>query len=103
MRLCVQIWLLLGVIVLFPSSDSYAYLNNAIVSWGDNSFVYGRGTDSAMDTPEGIARLMARWKGRGYTGVYWRTDLSWLDPNQLVYHPTGMTRHCCTAAQTGRR
>jgi hypothetical protein len=71
-------------------SVAFGDTNNAMISWGDNSFVYGKGVDSAMDTPEGIQRLMARLKGRGYSGIYLRTDLAQLDPNELVYHPLGM-------------
>jgi formylglycine-generating enzyme required for sulfatase activity len=59
-------------------------INNAIISWGDNVLVYGNGTDSAFDNPAGIARMMARLKGRGYTGVYMRTDIPQFDPAQII-------------------
>ena len=81
---------LIAAFICICCSISSGDTNNAIISWGDNSFVYGNGTDPAMDTPEGIQRLMARLKGRGYSGIYLRTDLAQLDPNGLVYHPLGM-------------
>ena len=62
----------------------YSYINNAIISWGDLCLVHGPGTDTAFDSPEGIARIMKRWKARSYTGVYWRSDLPDLDPNQII-------------------
>ena len=60
------------------------YEMNTIPSWGDIAIVHGRGTDAAMDSPEAIANIIKHWKGRGFTGVYLRTDLVQLDPNELI-------------------
>lgn len=58
-----------------------------IPSWGDLTLVYGPGTDAAMDTPEAMERIVAHWKGRGFTGMYLRTDLSQAVPGSIVRHP----------------
>lgn len=60
------------------------YEMNVIPSWGDIAIVHGRGTDAAMDSPEAIANIIKHWKGRGFTGVYLRTDLMQYDPEQLI-------------------
>jgi hypothetical protein len=73
-------------------------INNAIISWGDNVLVYGPGTDSAFDNPAGIARMMARLKGRGYTGVYMRTDIPQFDPAQVILN-TGLNANPLTTLE----
>ncbi len=57
---------------------------NVIPSWGDVTIVHGRGTDAAMDSPQAIANIIKHWQGRGFTGVYLRTDLKQYDPEQLM-------------------
>jgi hypothetical protein len=52
---------------------------NVIPSWGDMTLVYGPGTDAAMDSPEAIEGMIKHWKGRGFTGVYLRTDLAQIE------------------------
>ena len=100
-----RIWILWVLVELLPCfcGISFGYINNAITSWGDNAFIYGAGTDPAMDTPEGIQRIMQRWKNRGYTGVYWRTDIAQLDPNTVVYHPMQMAQMGWTIPLTLKR
>lgn len=51
----------------------------AIGSWGDLLHVYGPGTDPSMDTPQAMENMIKQWKGRGYAGVYMRTDLGQID------------------------
>ncbi len=60
------------------------YSNNAFLTWGDWCLVYGPGTDAAFDSPEAIVRIMKLWKARGYTGVYWRSDIPQCDPNDII-------------------
>lgn len=57
-----------------------------IPSWGDMTLVYGPGTDPAMDTPEAMANMVKHWKGRGFTGVYLRTDLTQFPPGTVIRH-----------------
>lgn len=52
----------------------------AITSWGDIILCYGPGTDPAMDTPQALENMIRHWKGRGYNGVYMRTDLGQVKP-----------------------
>src|SRR5437764_1879237 len=52
----------------------------AITSWGDLIACYGPGTDPAMDSPQAIENMIEFWKGRGYSGVYMRTDLGQVEP-----------------------
>jgi hypothetical protein len=61
-------------------------VNQAIISWGDNVAVYGPGTDPALDSPAGIQRMMQRLRGRGYTGVYMRTDIPQFDPAAILLY-----------------
>ncbi len=58
-----------------------------IPSWGDMTLVYGPGTDPSMDTTEAMERMVAHWKGRGFAGMYLRTDLSQAVPGSIVRHP----------------
>jgi hypothetical protein len=58
-----------------PSAKRYT-----IPSWGDFAVVYAEGTDPAMDSPEGMERMFAHWKARGFTGVFLRSDLQQYEP-----------------------
>lgn len=51
----------------------------AIPSWGDMTLVYGPGTDAAMDTPQAMENMFRYWKGRGFSGVFLRSDLQQMD------------------------
>ena len=72
------------ILISMFSMTGYGVLNNALISCGDDCLVYGPGTDTAFDSAEGIARIMKLWKARGYTGVYWRSDITDLDPNVYI-------------------
>jgi hypothetical protein len=61
--------------------------NYAVPSWGDIVWVYGPGTDPAMDTPQALENMIKHWKGRGFTGVTLRTDLAQLDPQTFRRNP----------------
>ncbi|MBM4087414.1 MAG: hypothetical protein FJ272_21690, partial [Planctomycetes bacterium] len=63
------------------------YRNNAIPSWGDYVCAFGPGTDPAMDSPEAVENMIRHWIGRGFTGVYLRTDLAQLDPSMIRRNP----------------
>ncbi len=82
---CVLIcsWVILAIATIYCDTCQ-ATNNNVLISWGDYVILYGMGTDSALDSPEGIRRVMERWKGRGYTGVYWRSDFEQHDPNEII-------------------
>jgi hypothetical protein len=85
MRLVASIMILgMSVAICVLPQTAYGYLNNALLTWGDWCLVYGPGTDAACDSPEAIARIMKLWKTRGYTGVYWRSDIPQLDPNDVI-------------------
>ena len=64
---------------------------NVIPSWGDYVCTYGPGTDPAMDTPQAIENMVKHWKGRGFTGLYLRTDLAQFAPHMIrrnrITHP----------------
>ncbi len=64
-----------------PESKRYAW-----ISWGDIMWLYGPGTDPAMDTPETLERTIKYWKGRGFSGVHLRTDLQQIAPF-IEHHP----------------
>jgi hypothetical protein len=68
------------------AADKPASQMNLIPSWGDMTLVYGPGTDAAMDTPEAMANMVKHWKGRGFTGVYLRTDLTQFPPGSIIRH-----------------
>jgi hypothetical protein len=59
-----------------------------IPSWGDLTLVYGPGTDPAMDTAGAMERSFVHWQGRGFTGVFLRTDLSQCPPGSIIRNPT---------------
>ncbi|MHB9071411.1 MAG: family 10 glycosylhydrolase [Sedimentisphaerales bacterium] len=85
MRISKGFGLVVGIIVcncaLVVAAQDYEM--NVIPSWGDIAIVHGRGVDAAMDSPQAIANIIKHWKGRGFTGVYLRTDLAQMDPNEL--------------------
>ena len=58
-------------------------------SWGDIVYSYGPGVDPALDSPEAFDHMTKYWKGRGFRGVYLRTDLAQLDPSTFHRHPFG--------------
>lgn len=53
---------------------------NVIPSWGDVVCVYAQGIDAAMDSPQAFTNMYRHWKGRGFTGIYLRTDLDQIEP-----------------------
>ncbi len=88
MKLAKYCFLLLCVAAI--SLSCYAYDNNVIVGWNDFIICNGPGTDGAFDSPEAIERMMQRWKGRGFTGVYWRIEQKEGDPNSYVFFDQGV-------------
>jgi len=58
-----------------PGGKRYAH-----VSWGDMVWLYGPGTDAAMENPESLEKMIKYWKARGFAGVYMRTDLREIEP-----------------------
>ena len=52
----------------------------AIPSWGDMTLVYGPGTDPAMDSEPAMENMFRYWKGRGFSGVFLRSDLQQVEP-----------------------
>jgi hypothetical protein len=56
-------------------------------SWGDIVYSYGPGVDPALDSPEAFEHMIKYWKGRGFKGVFLRTDLAQLDPNSIRRNP----------------
>ncbi len=51
-----------------------------IPSWGDYASVYAEGIDPAMDSATGMENMFKFWKGRGFTGVFLRSDLQQYAP-----------------------
>jgi len=69
----------------------YANENYVLVGWNDSVVWGGPGTDAAFDSPQAIERVMKRWKGRGFTGVYWRIDqMVEGDPNLRCVYDEGI-------------
>ncbi len=58
-------------------------------SWGDIVCTYGPGVDPALDSPQAFEHMIKYWKGRGFKGVYLRTDLAQLDPTTFRRNATG--------------
>jgi len=58
-----------------------------IPSWGDIALVHGPGTDVAMDSEQAMENTLRHWKGRGFTGVFLRTDLIHMPPGSIIRHP----------------
>ena len=67
-------------------AETPAYKKNLIPSWGDLCLVYGPGTVASMDTDQAMESMVAHWKGRGFTGVYLRTDLTQFPPGSIIRH-----------------
>ncbi|MFO1006957.1 MAG: hypothetical protein U0929_13435 [Planctomycetaceae bacterium] len=67
-------------------AESPPYKKNLIPSWGDLCLVYGPGTDASMDTNQAMENMVRHWKGRGFTGVYLRTDLTQFPPGSIIRH-----------------
>jgi len=65
------------------------YKRNVIPSWGDMTLVHGPGTFPAMDSPEAMRNMIRHWKGRGFTGVYLRSDLNQFLPGSVIRHDRG--------------
>jgi hypothetical protein len=80
--------LLLAIAVVFVPAirAEERAVRNLIPSWGDITLVYGPGTDAAMDTPEAMENMVKHWKGRGFTGVYLRSDLDQFPPGEVIRH-----------------
>src|ERR1041385_6818354 len=76
-----------GLIAFCRGAASATFDNSAIPSWGDVVWVYGPGTDPSMDTPQALENMIKHWKGRGFTGVYLRTDLAQLAPSMIRRNP----------------
>lgn len=72
-----------SVVTTLPAAD-VPENRYVIPSWGDLTLVYGPGTDPAMDTAGAMERTFAHWKGRGFTGVFLRTDLSQCPPGAII-------------------
>ena len=85
-----RLWLLSLCILSFIGIRLYATDNNVIVGWNDWAITNGAGTDGALDSPEHIENMMKRWKGRGFTGVYWRIEQKEGDPNAYIFSDAGL-------------
>ena len=70
--------------------SSGSFENYLVPSWGDLVWVYGPGTDPAIDTPEALEKMFKLWQARGYTGINLRTDLAQLDPSMIRRNPPKM-------------
>jgi hypothetical protein len=69
-------------------ADSTNRFENYVVpSWGDIVWLYGPGTDPAMDTPQALETMFKHWKARGLTGIHLRTDLKQLEPSMIRRNP----------------
>lgn len=73
-------------IVSTALAQSQRYEMNLIPSWGDIVLVHGPGTDASMDSPQAIENVVRHWKGRGFTGVYLRSDLDQFPPGEVIRH-----------------
>jgi hypothetical protein len=56
-------------------------------SWGDIVYSYGPGVDPALDCPSAFEHMITHWQGRGFRGVFLRTDLAQLDPASFRRNP----------------
>ena len=84
MKYCLSLAIL--ILSASVSAEPTAPKMNVIPSWGDMTLVYGPGTDAAMDTPQAMENMVEHWKGRGFTGVYLRTDLKQFLPGSVIRH-----------------
>ncbi|NUQ62136.1 MAG: hypothetical protein HUU20_06590 [Pirellulales bacterium] len=79
--------LFLPVVPLFAGTLPAETAHRGIVSWADAVVTCGPGTDPAMDSPQAVANMVRRWKGRGLGGVYFRVDESMLPERFTVRWP----------------
>jgi len=79
---------IVAMFVLLIMTSSYAVENHVMISWGDQIVTCGPGTDAALDSPQAIDAVMARLKGRGFTGIAWRADLLDSEPSSLCLNDT---------------
>lgn len=77
---------LCALLVGTAAAETPAPQMNIIPSWGDIAFVYGPGTDAAMDSSQAMENMVKHWKGRGFTGVYLRSDLAQFLPGSVIHH-----------------
>lgn len=80
---------LVAVVAAQALAESPRHSRNVIPSWGDMTLVYGPGTDPAMDTEQAMENMVRHWKGRGFTGVYLRSDLAQFPPGAVIRHDRG--------------
>src|ERR1700722_10424625 len=59
-----------------PRLQEYNYI---LPSWGDIVCSYGPGVAPSLDCPEAFEQMIKHWQGRGFRGVYLRTDMAQLD------------------------
>ena len=80
-------FLVLALALLCSGALGASPKNTVVPSWGDYVVAFGPGTDPAMDSPEAVRNMIRHWQGRGYTGIYLRTDLVQLDPSMIRRNP----------------
>lgn len=84
---------LVGIVVLFGLAIADCKAQGGeprdyiLPSWGDLVYCYGPGVDPALDSPEAFEQMIKYWKGRGFKGVFLRTDLGQLDPATFRRNP----------------
>src|SRR5262245_13040786 len=79
---------LLTVAVGARAANTPERLDYILPSWGDIVGSYGPGVAPALDSPEAFEQMIKHWQGRGFRGVYLRTDLAQLDPATFRRNPT---------------
>jgi hypothetical protein len=67
-------------------------------SWGDIVYSYGPGVDPALDNPVAFEHMIKHWQGRGFRGVFLRTDLGQLDPATFRRNPVNKQQNPRLAA-----
>jgi hypothetical protein len=81
------------LLVLIVAASSFGQVieprNYILPSWGDIVYSYGPGVDPALDSPSAFEHMIKHWQGRGFRGVYLRTDLAQLDPDTYRRNPVG--------------
>jgi hypothetical protein len=89
MNVAKQLILGLNLIVLASAfgQSGGGFENDVVPSWGDIVWLYGPGTDPAMDTPQALENMFKHWQARGFTGINLRTDLIQLDPGMIRRNP----------------
>jgi hypothetical protein len=78
--------LALAIVCAPVRAEAPPYEMNLIPSWGDIVLVHGPGTDACMDTPQAMENIVKHWKGRGFSGVYLRSDLDQFPPGEVIRH-----------------